>query len=161
MLDIKNLIPSCTEDERLAALGGPPEAEAALRLAIERFYFGYRTFTALPDHILAERGLGRVHHRILYFVGRRPSISINELLSTLKVSKQAINTPLRQLVEMQLVSMQVAGHDRRVRQLRLTEVGIALEARLTGLQMQLLQSAFAQAGPGAEQGWHQVMACLS
>jgi len=155
------MISSCTEDSQAAPGNSSREAEAVLRLAIELFYFGYRTFTALPDHILAERGLGRVHHRILYFVGRRPSISVNELLATLKVSKQAINTPLRQLVEMQLVLMQVAGHDRRVRQLRLTEAGIALEAQLTGLQMQLLQSAFAQAGPGAEQGWHQVMAGLS
>ena len=43
-----------------------------LRASIEIFYFAYRAFTARPDRILKQRGLGRVHHRILYFVGRNP-----------------------------------------------------------------------------------------
>lgn len=135
--------------------------EAALRLAIEQFYFGYRTFTAPPDRILEQRGLGRVHHRILYFVGRNPQISVNALLSVLDVSKQALNAPLRQLIEMQLVAMGTAKHDRRVRQLTLTASGTKLEAQLTGTQMKQLQSVFAQTGASAEAGWHQVMRSLS
>lgn len=135
--------------------------EAALRLAIEQFYFGYRAFTAPPDRILDQRGLGRVHHRILYFVGRNPQISVNALLSTLSVSKQALNAPLRQLVEMRLVAMDTAAHDRRVRQLSLTPAGAKLEAQLTGTQMKQLQTVFAQAGASAEAGWHQVMHSLS
>ncbi|RXL39562.1 MarR family transcriptional regulator, partial [Citrobacter sp. AAK_AS5] len=56
--------------------------QAELREAIELLYFSYREFTAGPDRILAERGLSRVHHRILYFVGRSPGIPINALLAT-------------------------------------------------------------------------------
>jgi len=134
--------------------------EDALRLAIEQFYFGYRAFTAPPDRILEQRGLGRVHHRILYFVGRNPRISVNALLGILDVSKQALNAPLRQLVEMQLVAMETASHDRRVRELTLTASGAKLEARLTGTQMKQLQAAFAEAGRGAETGWHAVMQSL-
>jgi len=135
--------------------------EAALRLAIEQFYFGYRAFTAPPDRILDQRGLGRVHHRILYFVGRNPQMSVNDLLRTLGVSKQALNAPLRQLVEMRLVAMDTAEHDRRVRQLSLTPAGAKLEAQLTDTQMKQLQAVFEQAGASAEAGWHQVMRCLS
>lgn len=135
--------------------------EDALRLAIEQFYFGYRAFTAPPDRILEQRGLGRVHHRILYFVGRNPGLSVNTLLSMLSVSKQALNAPLRQLIEMQLVAMDTAEHDGRVRQLRLTTNGAKLEAQLTGTQMKQLQAVFDQAGIKAETGWHQVMSCLS
>ncbi len=131
--------------------------EAALRLAIERFYFGYRAFTAPPDRILDQRGLGRVHHRILYFVGHNPLVSVNELLGILGVSKQALHAPLRQLIEMRLVAMSPAEHDRRVRQLALTAKGAELEALLTSTQMKLLETAFQQAGKGAEAGWHQVM----
>ncbi|PPD48323.1 MAG: MarR family transcriptional regulator [Methylobacter sp.] len=134
--------------------------EAALRLAIEQFYFGYRAFTAQPDRILAQRGLGRVHHRILYFVGRNPRISVNALLGMLSVSKQALNAPLRQLLELQLVAMGTAGHDKRVRQLSLTPSGAQLEALLTGTQMEQLQAVFEQAGASAEAGWHQVMCRL-
>src|SRR5512135_950099 len=103
-----------------ATLASMPR-EKALRLAIEQFYFGYRAFTTPPDRILEQRGLGRVHHRILYFVGRNPHISVNALLGLLSVSKQALNAPLRQLVEMQLIAMDTAEHDRRVRQLTLTD----------------------------------------
>jgi len=134
--------------------------ENALRLAIEQFYFGYRAFTAPPDRILEQRGLGRVHHRILYFVGRNPGLSVNTLLSMLSVSKQALNAPLRQLIEMRLVAMDTAEHDGRVRQLTLTASGAKLEAQLTGTQMKQLQAVFDQAGIKAETGWHQVMSCF-
>lgn len=139
----------------------PDMREAALRLAIEQFYFGYRAFTVQPDRILAERGLGRVHHRILYFVGRNPRISVNALLNMLSVSKQALNAPLRQLMDMQLVMIDTATHDKRVRELSLTPDGAELEAQLTGTQMQQLQTVFAQVGAKAEAGWHQVMRSLS
>ncbi|MBD9358812.1 MarR family winged helix-turn-helix transcriptional regulator [Methylomonas albis] len=139
----------------------PDKREAALRLAIEQFYFGYRAFTVQPDRILAERGLGRVHHRILYFVGRSPGISVSALLGMLSVSKQALNAPLRQLMEMQLVMIDTAMHDKRVRELSLTPDGAALEAQLTGTQMQQLQTVFAQVGASAETGWHEVMCSLS
>ncbi len=135
--------------------------EAALHLAIEQFYFAYRAFTEPPDRILNQRGLGRVHHRILYFVGRNPKISVNELLALLNVSKQALNAPLRQLIEMKLIAMDTAEHDGRVRQLSLTASGSKLEAQLTGTQMKQLQAVFDQVGAEAEAGWHRVMCSLA
>lgn len=146
-------------DERATAADGISAGprETSLRLAIERFYFGYRTFTTPPDRILDRRGLGRVHHRILYFVGRNPRISVNSLLGILDVTKQALNAPLRQLVEKRLVVLNTAQHDRRVRQLRLSSTGKKLEAQLTITQMQQLQAVFEQAGTVAEAGWHRVM----
>ena len=139
----------------------PDRNPASLYPAIEQFYFGYRCFTAQPDRILEQRGLSRVHHRILYFVGRNPQISVNALLAVLAVSKQALNAPLRQLVNMGLVAIAAAGHDRRVRQLTLTASGAKLESRLTATQMKQLRAAFAEAGAQAEAGWHRVMACLT
>jgi len=131
--------------------------EAALRSAVEQLYFAYRAFTTPPDRILGKLGLGRVHHRILYFVAHKPAVSVNALLAILGVSKQALNAPLRQLVEMDLVAVKAAEHDRRVRQLTLTASGAKLEAQLTRTQVKLLQAAFAKAGADAEIGWHQVM----
>jgi DNA-binding MarR family transcriptional regulator len=128
-----------------------------LRESIELFYFGYRAFTSPPDRMLDRRGLGRVHHRILYFVGRNPDIAVNALLEILGVSKQALNAPLRQLIEMKLVSGGLAEHDRRVKQLRLTEQGKQLEAQLTGTQMKHLSAIFAAAGAKAEAEWKTVM----
>src|SRR5205085_4845521 len=116
-----------------------PAPSADLHAAIEQFYFAYRGFTDRPDRILERRGLGRVHHRILYFIGRRPEVSVRGLLDLLAVSKQALNAPLRQLMEMNLVSAVADPDDRRMKNLRLTPEGQRLEAELTGAQMRLLQ----------------------
>jgi DNA-binding MarR family transcriptional regulator len=135
--------------------------QTELRKSIELLYFAYRSFTSRADRILEERGLGRVHHRILYFVGHNPDVAVNALLAILKVSKQALNGPLRQLVEMGLISATVADHDRRVKLLRLTNAGQALEDRLTGAQMELLASVFDTAGPNSADGWRKVMEALA
>ena len=137
------------------------ERQDELRNAIELLYFAYRGFTDRPDRILDRRGLGRVHHRILYFIGRRPDVSVRGLLDLLAVSKQALNAPLRQLLEMNLVTALPAAGDRRVKNLRLTLEGERLEAELTGAQMSHLQAAFDKAGPTDRQGWRTVMGELA
>lgn len=139
----------------------PGERQETLRSAIELFYFAYRAFTAQADRRLAEIGLGRVHHRILYFVGRNPDLAVNALIDILGVSKQAINAPLRQLIERELISSTTAGHDRRVRQLRLTEAGGQLEQSLSAEQMLTMEKAFAQAGDAGEAAWRRTMATLA
>lgn len=135
--------------------------EGELRGAIELLYFAYRGFTDPPDRMLERRGLGRVHHRILYFIGRRPEVSVRGLLDLLAVSKQALNAPLRQLIEMGLVTTTAGADDRRVKNLSLTAEGQKLEEELTGAQMRHLQDAFERAGPVHEAGWRTVMAELA
>ncbi|MFN0316341.1 MAG: MarR family winged helix-turn-helix transcriptional regulator [Burkholderiales bacterium] len=135
--------------------------QTQLREAIELFYFGYRAFTAHPDRVLEQRGLGRVHHRILYFVARNPDTSVNTLLGVLGVTKQALNGPLRQLIEMKQIAMRTAPHDGRVKQLRLTYEGEKLEARLTQTQMKQLDAVFSEVGPQAQAAWGAVMHALS
>ena len=125
--------------------------------AIEQFYFAYRGFTDRPDRILERRGLGRVHHRILYFIGRRPDVSVRGLLDLLAVSKQALNAPLRQLMEMGLVGAEASPDDRRVKRLSLTEAGRKLEAELTEAQTRHLHAAFERVGAQATAGWKAVM----
>ena len=138
-----------------------PKNPDALRDAIELMYFAYRAFTDRADRILERRGLGRVHHRILYFIGRNPDISVSGLLEVLAVSKQALNAPLRQLLEMHLVAVAATGPDKRVKPLRLTEAGRRLEGELTGAQMRQLQAAFETAGASEAGGWRAVMAELA
>ena len=82
------------------------------------------------------------------------------MLGVLGVSKQALNGPLRQLVEAGLVGTATGTHDKRSKLLSLTEAGAALEAELSGTQMDLLEEAFTAAGPGAEQAWRALMGTL-
>jgi DNA-binding MarR family transcriptional regulator len=121
--------------------------------AMEAFFFGYQAFTAKPDEMLARRGLSRVHHRILFFIACYPGLSMKELLSALGVSKQALNIPLRQLMEMQLVESAPAKDDKRKRLLGLTREGAKLEQALRREQAKLLQRIFSDAGEAAVNGW--------
>jgi DNA-binding MarR family transcriptional regulator len=135
--------------------------QGELRRAIELLFFGYRAFTDRPDRILERRSLGRVHHRILYFVGRNPDVSVKGLLEILAVSKQALSAPLRRLTQMSLVAVLADAEDRRLKRLTLTPEGRRLEAELTGAQMRHLSAAFDKAGPADEAGWMRVMAGLA
>ncbi|MGK9064089.1 MarR family winged helix-turn-helix transcriptional regulator [Stutzerimonas chloritidismutans] len=131
------------------------------RQIMEAFFHGYQAFTVKPDEMLARRGLSRVHHRILFFIAAYPDLSVTELLGHLGVSKQALNTPLRQLIEMHLVESRTAEDDKRRRMLRFTAEGAKLEQALRREQVRLLQRAFEQSGEEAVAGWMAVNQALA
>lgn len=131
------------------------------RLIMERFFLGYQAFTAKPDEMLARRGLSRVHHRILFFIASYPDLSVKQLLGYLGVSKQALNTPLRQLIEMHLVESLTAEDDKRKRMLRFTREGAKLEQALRREQIRLIEKAFNEVGEEAVSGWLAVNQALT
>lgn len=138
----------------------PPTREAELNQALELFHFAFRAFTAKPDQLLETWGLQRVHHRILYFVGRNPDIRVNGLLTILGVTKQALHAPLRQLIAMNLVSDSPDANDKRGKCLNLTAEGQNLESALSGAQRKKMQLVFEKIGAEGETAWRQVMAQL-
>ncbi len=138
-----------------------PAREAELNAALEAIHFGFRALIARPDARLAELGYSRVHHRILYFIGRHPGCSVNELLHILGVSKQYLHRPLRRLIEDGYVKAATDPADRRIKRLRLTTRGRRLEADLSGEQRARFARVFAEAGPEAEAGWRKVMELLA
>ncbi|AWY40516.1 MarR family transcriptional regulator [Pseudomonas putida] len=121
--------------------------------AMEAFFFGYQAFTAKADEMLERRGLSRVHQRIVFFVARYPNLSVKELLELLGVTKQALNMPLRQLLEMHLVNSVACETDKRKRLLELTEEGARFEQALRREQVKLLERVFSEAGEAAVNGW--------
>lgn len=129
--------------------------------AMEAFFFGYQAFTAKADEMLARRGLSRVHQRIMFFIARSPGMSMKELLAVLGVSKQALNIPLRQLLEMDLVHSDAATDDKRKRLLYLTPEGSKLEGALRREQVKLLRRAFDETGEEAVKGWFAVNQALA
>ena len=40
-------------------------------------FFSYRDFTSGPDKVLEKIKFGRAHHRVIYFVGKKEKITIN------------------------------------------------------------------------------------
>jgi DNA-binding MarR family transcriptional regulator len=131
--------------------------EEELRQAIELLFFAYRDFTAEPDLLLAEQGLGRAHHRVIYFIGRDPGITVSDLLAILSITKQSLARVLNQLIEDGFVVQSTGVKDRRQRLLELTAKGIALERQLTEKQRQRVARAYREAGPTAVEGFRKVM----
>ena len=128
-----------------------------LRQGIEMLFFAYRAFTADPDRILAEYGLGRAHHRALHFIGRHPDISVAELLAILAVTKQSLNRVLGDLVKRGLVIKRVGEQDRRNRLLVLSADGRKLDQTLSDVQRCRVRRAFKAAGADAVVGFQQVL----
>ncbi|MBN34554.1 MAG: MarR family transcriptional regulator [Rhodospirillaceae bacterium] len=128
-----------------------------LREGIEMLFFAYRDFTARPDAILAEYGFGRAHHRVIYFVGRHPGITVKELLAILKITKQSLARVLRQLVNKGFIDQRQGVEDRRHRLLYLTETGADLEACLTEDQRARIARTYREAGAEAVAGYRRVL----
>ena len=131
--------------------------EKALRRAIELLFFAYRDFTGEADGLLARYGFGRAHHRVIYFVGRHPGISVNDLLAILKITKQSLGRVLGQLVDGGVVVQRPDADDGRRRRLYLTAEAEALERTLTERQAELIAAAYREAGPDAAQGFTEVL----
>ncbi|MES2710087.1 MAG: MarR family transcriptional regulator [Pseudomonadota bacterium] len=131
--------------------------EEELRLAQDLLFFGYRDFTAGADAILAELGMGRAHHRVLHFVGRRPGITVGDLLAILAITKQSLGRVLQPMIEEGYVVQTAGAADRRQRLLTLTERGQVLERRLFERQRETVMAAYREAGPAAVEGFRRVM----
>lgn len=131
--------------------------EEELRLAQDLLFFGYRDFTGVADELLVELNMGRAHHRVLHFVGRRPGITVGDLLAILSITKQSLGRVLQPLVEDGYVVQTPGASDRRQRLLALTDKGAALERRLFERQRETIMRAYREAGPTAVEGFRRVM----
>ena len=131
--------------------------EAEIRRGIELLFFGSaHLFRAIDDELDAQ-GLGRAHQRALYFIARKPDLTVGELLHMLAITKQSLGRVLNDLSKRGLVDSQPGLRDRRQKLLRLTPSGAELEARLYDRLREKLSSAYASAGQGSVTGFWGVL----
>ncbi len=108
--------------------------EKEIRKIIELMFFSYRDFTSGPDKILEKIKFGRAHHRVIYFVGKSHNLTIKDLLSILKITKQSLSRVLNQLVKEKYVILSI-GEDKRTKKLSLSKKGEELEKKLSSIQI--------------------------
>jgi DNA-binding MarR family transcriptional regulator len=125
------------------------------------FYFGYKTFTKKPDEILEKYGIQRMHHRIIFFIAELPGLSVNELLTLLEITKQALHGPLKKLIQKGFVRSEQCEKDLRVKNLFLTIEGKKLEQELSSVQKEQLNEIFLQLGEEYKDAWVEIMKKLS
>jgi DNA-binding MarR family transcriptional regulator len=113
---------------------------------IELLFFAYRDFIADADRELANLDFGRAHHRVLYFVNRRPGMTVAELLDILRITKQSLARVLKQLIDAGHITQRSGPTDRRQRLLYPTAEGRALIVRLSRSQSRRIHKALLDAG---------------
>ena len=131
--------------------------EPEIRRGLELLYFGNAHVTRSIDRGLAKKGLGRAHHRALYFIARKPNMAVSDLLALLGITKQSLGRVLGELTERVYVETRPGERDRRQRLLRLTEEGQAFEAELYDALRERLAAAYSEAGQGAVSGFWSVL----
>jgi DNA-binding MarR family transcriptional regulator len=128
-----------------------------LKQGVDLLFFASRDVSAEGAQHLAEARLGRAHRRALYFIARNPGLSVADLLTILKITKQSLNRVLKDLLAGGFVERRAGMRDRRTRQLRLTAKGTALEHTIWEAQRPRLVRAFREAGPEAVTGFRKVL----
>lgn len=135
--------------------------EESLNRDLWLFHVAFRQLIKLPDELLQARGLGRIHHRILFVIGRSGEISVGAIAEKLSITRQALHGPMRQLRELQLIASAPSPENRTVQLVQLTKAGAALEFDVNELQRRHLAMAFAQSGKAGEEAWRKVMTTVS
>ncbi|NJM49790.1 MAG: MarR family transcriptional regulator [Sphingomonadales bacterium] len=131
--------------------------EGEVRRGVELLYFGYTRLTKSIDEGLSEHGLGRAHHRALYFISRQPDLTVSELLSYLAITKQSLGRVVNDLSKRGYIETRAGTTDRRQKLLRLTAEGAAFEAQLFDALRSKLAHAYAGAGQDSVTGFWRVL----
>jgi DNA-binding MarR family transcriptional regulator len=131
--------------------------EGEVRRGVELLYFGYTRLTRSIDERLAEQGLGRAHHRALYFIARQPDLTVSELLRVLAITKQSLGRVINELISRGMIETRTGTTDRRQKLLRLTSEGSAFEAQLFDALRTNLSAAYGAAGQDSVTGFWRVL----
>ncbi|MBB4198516.1 DNA-binding MarR family transcriptional regulator [Rhodoblastus sphagnicola] len=128
---------------------------------IEALFFAYRDFVGEADRLLLRYNFGRAHHRVLYFVDRRPGLSVAELLDLLKITKQSLSRVLKELLDQTYIEQRPGQADRRQRLLFPTEAGHALALEIAQVQSRRFARALEKLPAGARAQGAAFLAAIS
>ncbi|MBN8819502.1 MAG: MarR family transcriptional regulator [Sphingomonas sp.] len=131
--------------------------EEEIRRGIELLQFGHAALAEVMDPILDRHALGRAHQRALYFIARRPDLTVSALISLLGITKQSLGRVIDELTERGLVEITPGLRDRRQRLLRLTSAGEAIETALFDAVRERMALAYSAAGQGSVTGFWRVL----
>lgn len=152
--------PSACETD-LAQTTDPIENAEWAYEALSLVLFVHLAVVQDADKELAATGLNRTHHRILFLVAHKPGVTVGEIVNLLRLTAQAIQPPLRALIDKQLITQQSSERDRRKRHLIMTERGTAFLNRLTGGQFARLAEARRRVGDDSYDGFIRFMRAMT
>ena len=139
----------------------PPPAQYlrtdAIRGGMDLLMFAHRSHLLHADQALAEHGLGRAHHRVLYVLSRNPGGTVSDILSILGITKQSFGRVMKDLQNKNMIEARVGEKDRRNKLVYLTAIGYELEQVLFDELDENMARAYGAAGETAVEGYWTLM----
>ena len=90
---------------------------------IEQLFYAYRETFSDPKKILKKYSFGTAHHKAIHLIERHEGLTVSELLTKLKITKQSLNRVLRDLINNKAIILKKGEVDSRQRQIFLNERG--------------------------------------
>ena len=90
---------------------------------IEQIFYVYRDTYSDPRKILKKYSFGAAHHRAIHLIERHEGLTVSDLLSKLKITKQSLNRVLRDLIKNNTILLKKGEVDSRQRKIFLNEKG--------------------------------------
>ena len=112
-----------------------------LKDLIEKLFVSYRETFSDSKIILDKYSIGIAHHKVIHLLSMYEGISISELLSRLKVTKQSLNRVLKDLIKLEIVIFKKDEKDTRIKHVFLNDKGKKIFSEIFNLQKKRIYSA--------------------
>ena len=112
-----------------------------LKDLIEKLFVSYRETFSDSKKILNKYSIGLAHHKVIHLLSMYKGISISELLSRLKVTKQSLNRVIKDLIKLEIITFEKDEQDTRVKHVFLNEKGRKIFNEIFTLQKKRIYNA--------------------
>jgi DNA-binding MarR family transcriptional regulator len=115
--------------------------DAQLKELIERLFNSYRESFSDARKVLDKYSIGIAHHKVIHLLSMYEGITISEMLSRLKVTKQSLNRILKDLIKMETIFFQKNQQDTRVKHIFLNDKGKKIFEEIFTVQKKRIYNA--------------------
>ena len=115
--------------------------DAQLKELIERLFNSYRESFSDARKVLDKYSIGIAHHKVIHLLSMYEGITISEMLSRLKVTKQSVNRILKDLIKMETIFFQKNQQDTRVKHIFLNDKGKKIFEEIFTVQKKRIYNA--------------------
>ena len=109
---------------------------------IEQIFYAYRETYSDPKKVLKKYSFGTAHHRAIHLIERHEGLTVSDLLSKLKITKQSLNRVLKDLIKNKTIHIKKGEVDSRQRHIFLNEKGKKLFDEIFAAQKKRIYNAF-------------------
>ena len=112
-----------------------------LKDLIEKLFISYRETFSDSKKILNKYRIGLAHQKVIHLISMYEGISISELLKRLKVTKQSLNSVLKDLIKLEVIIFKKDDQDTRIKHIFLNEKGRKLFNEIFEIQKKRIHNA--------------------